>query len=567
MRRTLAAIVALSCALACGAASAADKRALIAGGSCEKDTDGNPKPENTFYSGFAQLIPALRNRGWDVTAQFDGAAARCLTPKDNPACGDENDTERARELGCCQKVNQSRWSVAQMGKDSSTPAAAIQRNTQDNFFRTLDGLVADAESAQRTGKDAPEIYLHFLSHGHGSGDLGGHTICFDDGNYLDIHDPRLTGRLAALKKAGAKLGISDDSCYGGGSVRDLAQYGCVISGTSENRPARADLGKSPLVAQSFFDLLAKAKSSDAISLEDVHLRSLLAVQKNQLVVNQPQCSDYPELLDVATSANRIVQSPTRLDKELAVNGMKDESAETRCAQMQFSFATIERWLTQPAFTQVQQKAAQDEARGYLNEQLPGWNDLVASTRRDLAKFKEEFAKFDRARQKIQELQRQIEGAAMDMDVSSLSPAARAALRNVAGADCKSETRCSISESLSNSLQGGGDQPGLHDRLLAALPEADRASVESWIAGPLVQAQNHIAEGSSRSTELQADLAKVMAGTYEALPDKVGFFGRYESVTQLRAQLSQEANELRFYEIQRARAATGAKANPCRAFKL
>ena len=163
---------------------------ILAGGGCE---DPQIHKTNAFLYAFNTYPSAYKDAGWNVQSYYDGTAWQ----KDAP--------EIARRSG-----------------------GPVRPFTRKEFLDGLNALASDPHLPD-------QVLIQFKTHGE-PGEKKGQAsrICLGDGSMLSLDDPALLGALAKLK-ARTHLGIVILSCYSGGSVSTLAQYGCVVTEAPANQ--------------------------------------------------------------------------------------------------------------------------------------------------------------------------------------------------------------------------------------------------------------------------------------------------------------------------------------------
>lgn len=173
-------------------ASAESRYAILTGGNCNKE--GAEALQNIMKSDMNHLGIALRRHAWTVDIQYSS----------DPS------------------------GVAPAVAQGALPGKSSKKELLDSLDRII------AAQPQK----GSELLLAFMTHGSpAEGPGSAHAICMNDGSHLSMDDPDLSSRLQRLKTLGVRLGVTDSSCFGGGS-RILEKYGaCVISSQSENAPS------------------------------------------------------------------------------------------------------------------------------------------------------------------------------------------------------------------------------------------------------------------------------------------------------------------------------------------
>lgn len=105
-------------------------------------------------------------------------------------------------------------------------------STREELLAALDQAIAEKP---------PQLLLSFITHGRPAVSGMPHSLCVlgKDGKPapLPVNDPALHDRLRKLKDGGARIGITDGSCYGGASIDAFGQYGCVVTNQARDRVA------------------------------------------------------------------------------------------------------------------------------------------------------------------------------------------------------------------------------------------------------------------------------------------------------------------------------------------
>ncbi len=130
---------------------------------------------------------------------------------------------------------------------------------------------------------------------------GGHKICLGNNTWMDLNDPDLIKSFETLKNKGVKIGVLDNSCYGGETVKLLSPYGCVVSTQSASQESIANqlfFSKDPDTLKSGVNTFARQllDQSDEISpsLEDVFIKTSLELDS---WANFPQMSGTDPLVN------------------------------------------------------------------------------------------------------------------------------------------------------------------------------------------------------------------------------------------------------------------------------
>ena len=228
----------------------AKKRAIVVGGSCEFEKikqkpmfPGMEMPSymksNLAHRPMSRLASGLQKRGFEVNMNY--------ASKHTTDCGSCSEGQ-----SCTANPNMDKdsWSASCLKRDSNLNSE-IEENTIENFIKDID----DTASELTASGENSQVLISFITHGmpkgynsKGSpdGGLSSHGICFSKTGggyeYVEVDDPRIKGALGKLKKAGAKIGILDHSCYGGETTKLLSDFGCVLSSQTDNNASSAGMG-------------------------------------------------------------------------------------------------------------------------------------------------------------------------------------------------------------------------------------------------------------------------------------------------------------------------------------
>lgn len=153
-------------------------------------------------------------------------------------------------------------------------------------------------------KRGDQLFITFIS--HGERENGIHGICDDSQKYNDVS--ALKNILAEFAQKGVKIGIFDQSCYGGSSVQQLDSHVyCVASSSQYNQT-----GSGAITGKLAERLPLYAKRN--ISLEDIWVMTLAASLKNlrQIPAISGLGSRNAKLLlsDVTTANGGIISLPS-----------------------------------------------------------------------------------------------------------------------------------------------------------------------------------------------------------------------------------------------------------------
>lgn len=254
---TLPALAGAFVSIAMATAAFAQDRAIVVGSRCGERYD--------FSGEMAKQIRGLRSHGWQVATLFTSA----------------RDEER--------KV---------VAAASGQPAKALKEFDKAAFYTLLDEAIRDVPAGA-------QLFISFNTHGLPADADKAHRICGEDGPYPDyypVDDPELVSRLQKLKTKGVRMAFSDMSCYGGGSIKPLSPFGCVVTSQAGNRVANPD-GVNGVIGVLLNltpeQLRGKGLVQDGrLTLEDVFIEALVNASRydtDSKSMNQPQISGFEPL--------------------------------------------------------------------------------------------------------------------------------------------------------------------------------------------------------------------------------------------------------------------------------
>ena len=150
--------------------------------------------------------------------------------------------------------------------------SADKQSSLAEEFRAMKPFIWDAflqELASSPLKKGDSLFITFIS--HGSLENGVHGICDDSQTYNDVSS--LKNILAGFAQKGVKIGVFDQSCFGGASVDQLdSRAYCVASSSQYNQE-----GSGGVTGRLAEKLQPYAKRN--ISLEDIWVMTLAASLK------------------------------------------------------------------------------------------------------------------------------------------------------------------------------------------------------------------------------------------------------------------------------------------------
>jgi len=187
------------------------RQAILFGGNCEDPA----KAKNDFLEPMSRLARNLKKKGWEVKPIFgERPKGECELSISDPKC--------------------AFWDISSLATAVGKTPKDIPEATSSNMLRMLDEAYDQIPSGG-------ELLFVINTHGSQENLAEGvpHKICTADpagpGNWeaykYDINSPDFLQRLRKLKDKGVKITITDDSCYGGGSIIPLSPFGCVLSAT------------------------------------------------------------------------------------------------------------------------------------------------------------------------------------------------------------------------------------------------------------------------------------------------------------------------------------------------
>jgi hypothetical protein len=217
-------------------------RAVVFGGSCEEGST-----TNDFHDSFVTISAALNGAGWDVRPLFAGDSAHCSVASTDPSCQGSSPA-----ANCCPAgLDLTEWSVTAIAQAAGKDPSTVGRASKGALIQSLQQAATELSPGD-------ELLLVIDTHGYGEQAKGqtywDHGICvssdrphgtvanFDPASnqmnaankegLMYMSDPDLQASLKKLQSAGVKMGFLDDSCYGGGSIPQLAAYGCTMASTT-----------------------------------------------------------------------------------------------------------------------------------------------------------------------------------------------------------------------------------------------------------------------------------------------------------------------------------------------
>lgn len=182
-----------------------------------------------------------------------------------------------------------------------------KKSTKDELLKSIDRIL------NLPAKDQPEeLYLGIQTHGAPENISDGrpHRICVfsektNKEEDLNINDPDLISRLKKVKERNIKLAISDASCWGGASINELSDYGCIVSNQSANRVSWGGGIMNSIIR-------LEQKSNQPFSMQDVWLDTLVNDDAAALgYILQPEISGDKTGLELGGPLTRALISPEK----------------------------------------------------------------------------------------------------------------------------------------------------------------------------------------------------------------------------------------------------------------
>jgi hypothetical protein len=219
--------------------------ALILGGGCGYGFGGLGQEMFEESFGFAENI---KKRGWDVLILH-------------------SNSKRTKELNM---ISNNKYNL----------------NNYNLYDFTKDNIKASLEKINNEIKKDDKLLINIITHGlpvsSKKGHTQGHFICIEDVLNFNVNQLKNMG-LDAIYQKGAKIGIIDNSCYGGESIYAFNDIACVLSTQSflasgvyardfdSNKKYNGVFGLTSIVTR----YLENNKNNKSLSLEDYYLKALL----------------------------------------------------------------------------------------------------------------------------------------------------------------------------------------------------------------------------------------------------------------------------------------------------
>jgi hypothetical protein len=210
---------------------------LLVGGGCHEQLGKEMARESNLY------IEKMRTLGWEVGSVYGGK----MNPKYRGGLTLDFDAV-----------------IDNTGEISLKSSRSL---TKENFIQSL------SEQAEIL-KDGDQFLLNIVT--HGSYQKQGHVICLGDGTRLDLNDPEIHRLFEKMKNRGVKIGVLDNSCYGGQTVDLFSKYGCVVStqvADFESFESDPDDPDQRLGISTMSRKLLDHKTDTSVTLEDVFVEA------------------------------------------------------------------------------------------------------------------------------------------------------------------------------------------------------------------------------------------------------------------------------------------------------
>jgi|GEM_PF-6197511 len=286
------------------------RKAILIGGSCEA---GRPRNYNMYHNSLASQGKGLAKRGWEVSIQYGGPNERCTN------------------FFNCSSRDPERTSVDSLLKRSGLKTSSVFMNTENELLKQLELEIKAAEAAKKDGKSY-QLFLGINTHGAQEVEGKEHEICFSkpDGQNEFIPVSKLRPYLKRLKDLGAKVGVQDNSCYSGSTVKHLGDLGCVITNQSSNR-----VTYNGGTEYSFLELLEKDSWFD---MEEVFLKGIIWNKVanygyfHSYIHLQPMISGFVETKNPADTMTKIL-SPENTNIVSGTSSPSDDLTINRCEEV------------------------------------------------------------------------------------------------------------------------------------------------------------------------------------------------------------------------------------------